>query len=214
MLDLIGRERKGEEGRPDKPLRAVGQASKSALPSGEHYSLLANMTFNQWLSLVRINGLALSKCVSGRRWALVLLGTTGCAGGQREKGALGGGGGLSEGLCPGAQSLSQTQHSFPPLPGLRPQSQALRDGCFYTSISRHSRPCPSLNLASSGHSTAGRHPGPPGMNVLSEWDIVAITAITSLPPWALEYVCPKCLTLSQESSSFSQSGHNTCVKSG
>lgn len=89
-----------------------------------------------------------------------------------------------------------------------PQSQALRDNCFYTSISRHSQPCPSLNLASSGHSTAGRHPGPPGMSVLSVWDIMAIT---SLPPWALEYVCPKCLTLSQESSSFSLSGHNNCV---
>lgn len=144
------------------------------------------MTFNQWLSLVHINSLVLSKCVSGRRWALVLLGTTSCAGGQRERGALGGGGGLSGGLCPGAQSRHISR----------------------LCISRHSRPCPSLNLASSGHSTTGRHPGPLGMNVLSVW---AMVAITSLPPWALEYECPKCLTLSQESSSFSPSGHNNCV---
>lgn len=107
----------------------------------------------------------------------------------------GGGEESPRGLCSGAQSLSQIQHSFPLLTGLRPQPNRARpsgEDCFYMSISMHSRPCPSLNLASLGHSIAGSRPVPPVMNVLSVWDVLACTAVTSLLPRALRYVHRKC----------------------
>lgn len=138
MLDLIGREREGEGGRPDKPLRTVGQASKSTLPSGEHYSLPVNMTFNQWLSLVHINSLVLSKCVSGRRWALVLLGTTSCAGGQRERGALGGRGGSLRGIMSRSSVLITDKTQGPAAAGSVPTAHRARP----SGINVSTRPSP------------------------------------------------------------------------
>lgn len=76
----------------------------------------------------------------------------------------GGGEESPRGLCSGAQSLSQIQHSFPLLPGLCPQPNGARpsgEDCFYKSISMHSQPSPSLNLASLGHSITGSRPAPP-----------------------------------------------------